>query len=57
MAIGVQTDMGTPVLANVGSDELRQEFLVPAIAGYMVASIAVSEPHAVSDVAALKPKP
>lgn len=54
MAIGVQTDMATPALSNFGSDELRQEFLVPAISGDMVVSIAVSEPHAGSDVAAIK---
>ena len=54
MAIGVQTDMATPALAKFGSDELRQEFLAPAIAGDRVCSIAVSEPHAGSDVAAIK---
>jgi citronellyl-CoA dehydrogenase len=54
MAIGVQTDMATPALAKYGSDELRKEFLVPAIAGEMVASIAVSEVSGGSDVAALK---
>ncbi|MBP8925529.1 MAG: acyl-CoA dehydrogenase family protein [Pseudomonadales bacterium] len=53
MAIGVQTDMATPALAKFGSDELRREFLVPAIAGEFVASIAVSEPGAGSDVAAI----
>ena len=54
MAIGVQTDMATPALARFGSDELRKEFLAPAIAGDMVASIGVSEPGAGSDVAGLK---
>jgi citronellyl-CoA dehydrogenase len=54
MAIGVQTDMATPALARWGSDELRQEFLAPAIAGEMVAAIAVSETGGGSDVAALK---
>ena len=54
MAIGVQTDMATPALARFGSKELRDEFLTPAIAGEYVASIAVSEPHAGSDVAAIK---
>ncbi len=53
MAIGVQTDMATPALAKFGSDELRREFLAPAIAGEYVASIAVSEPGAGSDVAAI----
>jgi citronellyl-CoA dehydrogenase len=53
MGIGVQTDMATPALANFGSDELRREFLAPAISGDYVASIAVSEPGAGSDVAAI----
>src|SRR5262245_60442425 len=54
MAIGVQTDMATPALAKWGSDELRAEFLAPAIAGQQVAAIAVSEVSGGSDVAALK---
>jgi citronellyl-CoA dehydrogenase len=54
MAIGVQTDMATPALARFGSDELRRQFLAPAIAGDMVACIGVSEPGAGSDVAAIK---
>lgn len=56
MAIGVQTDMSTPALAKFGSEELCQQFLAPAIAGEMVVSIAISEPHAGSDVAAIKTK-
>lgn len=54
MAIGVQTDMATPALARFGSDELRREFLAPAVAGDMVACIGVSEPAAGSDVAGVK---
>lgn len=54
MAIGVQTDMCTPALARFGSDELRREFLAPAIAGETVGCIGVSEPGAGSDVAGLK---
>ena len=54
MAIGVQTDMCTPDLARYGSDELRREFLAPAIAGNMVGCIGVSEPGAGSDVAGIK---
>lgn len=54
MGIGVQTDMATPALAKHGSDALREEFLKPAIAGEAVCSIAVSEPHAGSDVAKIK---
>ena len=54
MAIGVQTDMCTPALARFGSDELREEFLRPAIAGEMIGCIGVSEVGGGSDVAALK---
>ena len=54
MAIGVQTDMCTPALARFGSDELRHQFLAPAIAGDMVGCVGVSEVGGGSDVAALK---
>ncbi|MEP4145842.1 MAG: acyl-CoA dehydrogenase family protein [Halioglobus sp.] len=54
LAIAVQTDMATPALARFGSDELKRDFLAPAIAGDMVSAIGVSEPHAGSDVAAIK---
>jgi len=54
MAIGVQTDMATPALARFGSAALCEEFLAPAISGQAVACIGVSEPHAGSDVSAIK---
>jgi len=54
MAIGVQTDMATPALARFGSDELRREFLAPAISGDHVACVGVSEPGAGSDVASIR---
>ncbi|RVT48425.1 acyl-CoA dehydrogenase family protein [Rubrivivax albus] len=54
MAIGVQTDMATPALARFGSDELREQWLRPTIAGDMVACLGVSEPGAGSDVSAAK---
>ncbi len=54
MAIGVQTDMCTPALARFGSEELKCEFLTPAIAGDAVGCIGVSEPGAGSDVASIK---
>lgn len=54
MAIGVQTDMCTPALARFGSEELKREFLAPAIAGDAVGCIGVSEPGAGSDVASIK---
>jgi citronellyl-CoA dehydrogenase len=53
MAIGVQTDMATPAIARVGSDYLKDTYLKPAITGDQVASIAISEPGAGSDVAGI----
>ena len=54
MAVGVQTDMATPSLHQHGSEELKRRFLAPALRGEMVTSIAVTEPDAGSDVAAIK---
>ena len=54
MGIGVQSNMATPALAAFGSDELKREFLAPAIAGDVVVSIGVSEQRAGSDVSSLK---
>ncbi len=54
MAIGVQTDMCTPALDRFGSDELKQEWLTPSIAGELVGCIGVSEAGGGSDVAALR---
>ena len=52
--IGVQTDMCTPALARHGSDELREEYLAPSIAGDIVGCIGVSELGAGSDVSSIK---
>ncbi|WP_315837833.1 acyl-CoA dehydrogenase family protein [Bradyrhizobium prioriisuperbiae] len=54
MAIGVQTDMATPALARFGSDDVRREFLAPAVSGDAVACIGVSELGAGSDVSGIK---
>jgi citronellyl-CoA dehydrogenase len=54
MALGVQTDMATPSLAAHGSDDLKEAYLAPALRGEMVASIAVTEPGAGSDVANIR---
>lgn len=54
MGISVHTDMATPSLHQFGSDELKRKYLVPAIRGEMVSAIAVTEPDAGSDVAAIR---
>jgi citronellyl-CoA dehydrogenase len=54
MAISVQTDMATPSLHRFGTHELKERYLAPAVRGEMIASIAVTEPDAGSDVAGLR---
>jgi citronellyl-CoA dehydrogenase len=54
MAISVQTDMATPSLHQYGTEEQKERYLVPAIRGEMVTSIAVTEPDAGSDVASIR---
>jgi citronellyl-CoA dehydrogenase len=54
MGILVQTDMATPVIAELGTDEQKKEFLAPAVAGKKIAALGVTEPDAGSDVAALR---
>ena len=56
MGLQVQVDMSTPALSKFGSDQLRKDFLAPAIAGDMVTCIGVSEPGGGSDVSAVKTK-
>ncbi len=53
MAIVVQTNMATPAIDEFGSEYLKENYLQPAITGEMVAAIAVTEPGAGSDVAAI----
>lgn len=54
MAIAVQTNMATPAIDEFGSEYLKETYLKPAVHGDMVAAIAVTEPDAGSDVAAIK---
>ena len=54
MGLLVQADMATPVINDLGSREVKDEFLAPAIRGDKVAALGVSEPGAGSDVAGLR---
>jgi citronellyl-CoA dehydrogenase len=54
MGLLVQSDMATPVIADLGTDEQKAEFLSPAIRGEKIAALGVSEPNAGSDVAAIE---
>jgi len=54
MGLLVQADMATPVINDLGSREVKDEFLAPAIRGDKIAALGVSEPGAGSDVAGLR---
>jgi alkylation response protein AidB-like acyl-CoA dehydrogenase len=53
MALAVQSHMCTPALAEFGTDELKERYLAPAIAGEKIGAIALTEPDAGSDVAGI----
>jgi citronellyl-CoA dehydrogenase len=53
MGLLVQSDMATPVISDIGTQEQIDEFLRPALAGDKIASLGVSEPAAGSDVAGI----
>jgi acyl-CoA dehydrogenase len=50
----VHTDLATPYVTNFGSDEQRERWLPGFATGEMITAIAVTEPDAGSDVAAIR---
>jgi alkylation response protein AidB-like acyl-CoA dehydrogenase len=52
-ATGMQSLMGTYFIHRFGSEAIRQRYLVPALRGDIVATFALTEPNAGSDVANL----
>ena len=54
MSILVDSDMSSPVIAEVGNEEQKQEFLAPLIAGEKIGALGVTEPGAGSDVASIR---
>jgi acyl-CoA dehydrogenase len=52
-ALGAHKDLGPYYLYRFGTEEQRQRWLVPAVAGTKIGALAVTEPDAGSDVAAI----
>ena len=52
-AAAMQSLMGTYFIYKYGSEELRRRYLVPALRGETVATFALTEPNAGSDVAGI----
>src|SRR2546422_7821802 len=53
MAVAVQAEMATPPVFKFGTEEQKTRWRAPAIRGEQIASIAITEPDAGSDVAGL----
>src|SRR3989454_1282628 len=54
MGVAVHTDMAMPPILAFGTDEQKQRYLVPAIAGKKILCLGITEPDAGSDVAGIK---
>ena len=54
MALLVQSQMATPIINEIGTEEQKREFLAPALAGEKIAALGVSEPGCGSDVASIQ---
>jgi acyl-CoA dehydrogenase len=51
--LGAHTNIATPPIWKFGTDEQKQRYLVPAIAGELIGALGITEPGAGSDVASL----
>jgi alkylation response protein AidB-like acyl-CoA dehydrogenase len=54
MGVAVHTDMAMPPIHLFGTEEQKQEWLVPAIKGEQILCLGITEPDAGSDVAGIK---
>jgi alkylation response protein AidB-like acyl-CoA dehydrogenase len=54
MGVAVQTDMAMPPILAFGTEEQKQEWAAPAIAGQKILCLGITEPDAGSDVAGIK---
>jgi alkylation response protein AidB-like acyl-CoA dehydrogenase len=54
MGIAVHTDMATPPILQFGTEQQKQDYLVPAIRGEKIACLGITEPDAGSDVKGIR---
>jgi len=54
LSLLVQSDMATPILWKLGSDDQKRAFLEPALRGEKIGAIGVTEPNAGSDVSGIR---
>ena len=54
MGVAVQTDMAMPPILAFGTEQQKQEWLVPAIRGTAILCLGITEPDAGSDVAGIR---
>jgi alkylation response protein AidB-like acyl-CoA dehydrogenase len=54
MGIAVHTDMATPPVFMFGTEEQKQEYLVPCIKGEKISCLGITEPDAGSDVSGIR---
>jgi alkylation response protein AidB-like acyl-CoA dehydrogenase len=54
MGMAVHTDMATPPIHLLGTEEQKQRYLVPSIKGELISCLGITEPGAGSDVAGIR---
>jgi citronellyl-CoA dehydrogenase len=54
MGLAVHTDMATPPILQFGTEEQKQQYLVPSIKGEKISCLGITEPDAGSDVAGIR---
>ncbi|MBS1847272.1 MAG: acyl-CoA dehydrogenase family protein [Actinobacteria bacterium] len=56
LGLSAHTDMVVPTLVKFGTEEQKQRWLPPAVAGQMIYSLGLTEPDAGSDLAGIRTK-
>src|SRR3954469_4620834 len=54
MGVAVHTDMATPPILAFGTEEQKQQYLVPCIKGEKISCLGITEPDAGSDVSGIR---